>query len=169
VCYCHDCRAFVHWLKRDDLLDAHGGTDLVQLARARLEIIEGSSEIRCMRLSSKGLHRWYADCCRTPLGNTIPRIPYIGIVRSVFELPAANEISTFGPTSALNVRSAVGGPPPARPVLRGAAHVILLLAGWALRGLGHPTPLFDRENRPTVTPRVLTAEERQTLRDHSRA
>jgi hypothetical protein len=170
VCYCHDCRAFAHWLERDDLLNARGGTDLIQLARSRLEMTEGADQIRCMRLSPKGLHRWYAECCRTPLGNTIPRIPYVGVVRSAFELPLDDDASRFGEAISSSVRSAVGGPPPgAGLTFRGVVHVTRLLASWAVRGLGHPTPFFDRKNQPTVTPRVLTASERQKLREHPRA
>jgi hypothetical protein len=31
----------------------------------------------CLRLSDKGVFRWYTDCCRTPIGNTAasPRFP----------------------------------------------------------------------------------------------
>ncbi len=29
VCYCDDCQAFAHRLGRADLLDAHGGSDIV--------------------------------------------------------------------------------------------------------------------------------------------
>lgn len=55
VCYCADCQAFVRFLKRGDLLDVHGGTDIVQTAPANLEITEGRNQIRCVRLSAKGL------------------------------------------------------------------------------------------------------------------
>ena len=36
VCYCDDCQAFAHRLGRADLLDAHGGSDVVQVAPASL-------------------------------------------------------------------------------------------------------------------------------------
>jgi hypothetical protein len=36
VCYCVDCQAFAHHLRRADVLDAHGGSDIVQVAPARL-------------------------------------------------------------------------------------------------------------------------------------
>jgi hypothetical protein len=169
ICYCHDCRAFVHWLDRDDLIDAHGGTEIIQLARARLAITEGADQLRCMRLSSKGLYRWYAACCRTPLGNTIPWIPYVGVARSAFEGPRADDDSTFGETLFSNAGSAVGGAPPGGLTFRSVAHVGVLLASWALHGLGHPTPFFDRKNRPTLTPEVLSTAERDKLRQHPRA
>jgi len=36
VCYCDDCQAFLHHLGRADLLDANGGTDIIQVAPASL-------------------------------------------------------------------------------------------------------------------------------------
>jgi hypothetical protein len=170
VCYCHDCRAFAHWLGREDVMDARGGTEIVQLARARLEIIEGIDQLRCMRLTPRGLHRWYADCCKTPLGNTMPAIPFIGIARCAFEVPPEHLDGALGPILVANVDSAVGGARRGEGMtIRSLVHATRLLATWTLRRLGHPTPLFDRENRPTVTPRILTAAERQTLRQHPHA
>lgn len=169
VCYCHDCRAFAHWLAREDLLDARGGSEIIQLARGRLEITEGGDRLRCVRLSPKGMHRWYAECCRTPLGNTLPRIPFVGVVRSTFELPGTDTAATFGVITS-QFGPAIGGPPPgARFTVRGIAHVLRLVASWTVRGLGHPTPFFDRKNRPTATPRILTDAERQKLCEHPRA
>ena len=53
VCYCDDCQAFLHYLKRADLLDAHGGTDIVQVYSeapprlvgfARVDVAAGSAK-----------------------------------------------------------------------------------------------------------------------------
>jgi hypothetical protein len=44
----------------------------------------GVEALACISLSPKGLLRWYAECCRTPIGNT-PRdfkVPYVGLVHS---------------------------------------------------------------------------------------
>jgi hypothetical protein len=170
VCYCHDCRAFAHWLGREDVMDARGGTEIIQLARARLEITDGLERIRCMRLTAKGLHRWYADCCKTPLGNTVPAIPFVGIARGAFEVPPERLNETFGPLLVAQINSAVGDARRGEGMTaRGIFHVTRLLATWTLRRLGHPTPLFNRQNRPTVTPHLLTAAERQALREHPRA
>ncbi|MBI5518320.1 MAG: hypothetical protein HY909_31405 [Deltaproteobacteria bacterium] len=169
-CYCHDCRAYLHWLEREDLHDARGGTAIIQVARARFEVTEGTDQLQCVRLSPKGLHRWYARCCRTPIANTVPALPFVGIARGAFELPGAEDTATFGPRLSAWAGAALGGPPPgAGLTARGLVHVTRLLATWALLGHGHPTPLFDRENRPTVTPVVLSREERQRLREHPRA
>jgi hypothetical protein len=170
VCYCHDCRAFSHWLGRDELLDPHGGAPIVQLARARLEITAGFDQVMCMRLSPKGMHRWYAACCRSPLGNTFPSLPFVGLARSTLQIEEADFLGRLGPVLFAQAASAPGGPPPGKKLsARGLLHVVGLIATWFLRGRGHPTPFFDRHNRPVKEPQVLTPAERQTLREHPRA
>jgi len=171
VCYCHDCRAFLHWLERDDLVDERGGTEIIQTARSRFTIEQGQDQLQCVRLGPKGLHRWYAACCNSPLANTVPRIPFVGVARSVFELPAGDEDAKLGARiMSAHPRAAIGGAPPgARFTLRDALRVTGLLLAWSIRRLGHPTPFFDRSNRPIVEPRVLTEAERQKLRDRPRA
>lgn len=68
VCYCDDRQAFLHHLGRAELLDAQGGTDLVQIAPASLSFMQGTERIAGLRLSPNGLYRWYASCCKTPAG-----------------------------------------------------------------------------------------------------
>src|SRR5262249_31767225 len=81
VCYCDDCQAFAHHLGRADLLDPHGGTDIVQVAPASVAFDEGADRIEGVRLGPKGLYRWYAKCCNTPVGNTVsPAVAFVGIV-----------------------------------------------------------------------------------------
>jgi hypothetical protein len=167
VCYCRDCRAFARWLDRLDLLDAAGGTEIVQLGRARLEISSGVDRLRCVRLSQRGMHRWYSECCRTPLGNTIPRIPFVGLARAALDVPRDGDELLFGEPIGSDPASALGPALPG-PGPRAIARVVRLMTTWALRRLGHPTPFFDRHNRPTVAPRVLTPAERDALRDPPR-
>ena len=81
ICYCDDCQAFLQHIGRTDLLDPHGGTDIVQVAPASLTFDRGAERIVGVRLSPRGLYRWYASCCKTPVGNTVaPAIPFVGIV-----------------------------------------------------------------------------------------
>ncbi|HTO65548.1 MAG TPA: DUF6151 family protein, partial [Bradyrhizobium sp.] len=54
VCYCDDCQAYAHQLGRADLLDAKGGSDIVQLAPATLRFTRGQERIAGLRLSPKG-------------------------------------------------------------------------------------------------------------------
>ena len=86
VCYCDDCQAFAHQLGRADLLDPQGGSDIVQLAPASLTFLQGRHRIVGLRLGPKGLFRWYASCCNTPVGNTLtPAIPFVGVVAQAFD------------------------------------------------------------------------------------
>lgn len=43
ICYCDDCQAFLHHIGRSELLDAHGGTDIVQVAPADLRFHRGKA------------------------------------------------------------------------------------------------------------------------------
>src|SRR5215471_7175400 len=85
VCYCKDCQAFAHFLKRPDVLDPAGGTDIFQMPPGRVKLTAGTETVRCLRLSDKGVLRWYTDCCRTPIGNTAasPRFPVVAVVHSL--------------------------------------------------------------------------------------
>src|SRR5262245_34003449 len=76
VCYCDDCQAFLHHIGRAELLDARGGTDVVQLAPSTMVLDRGTDRVAGLQLREKGMNRWYASCCQTPLGNTLgPRLP----------------------------------------------------------------------------------------------
>jgi hypothetical protein len=153
VCYCDDCQAFARWLGRDDVLDPHGGTDIVQIAPVHVRFERGAEHLRCMRLTTKGLLRWYADCCRTPIGNTVSaRLPLIGVPRLCFDAPDAE--ARLGPAVGIHGRFAIDAPAgrihpkvPLAVVLR----LVRLVLRWRLTGQGSPSPFFDPA---TGTPRV---------------
>jgi hypothetical protein len=91
ICYCDDCQAFLHQLDRADLLDAQGGSDIVQIAPASLTFVAGRGRIVGLRLSPTGVYRWYASCCRMPLGNMLgPAIPFVGVLAQAFESATLN-------------------------------------------------------------------------------
>jgi len=165
VCYCDDCQAFLHHLGRADLLDAHGGTNIVQVAPASLTFERGTERIAGLRLTPKGLYRWYASCCKTPLGNTLsPAIPFVGVVAQAFENPDA----TFGePIGAILGKFAIGTPPAGSTKLnlRLLARALRMVIGWRLRGRAWPHPFFDRATRAPSHPlTILSRSEREALR-----
>jgi hypothetical protein len=164
-CYCDDCQAYIHHLGRADLLDAHGGSDIVQVAPASLVYTRGTARIAGLRLGPKGLYRWYAACCKTPLGNTVgPGIPFVGIVAQAFR--SADEI--FGPPiGGIFGKYAVGAAPPGTtgPNLRLLGRALGKVAGWKVRGATWPHPFFDRATRAPAYPvNVLSRDEREALR-----
>ncbi|HVH42108.1 MAG TPA: DUF6151 family protein [Labilithrix sp.] len=169
VCYCDDCQVYVHHLGRVDLLDEHGGTDLVQVSPSSLTFDRGTDRIAGLRLGPKGLFRWYASCCKTPLGNTTtPSLPFVGITHGAFPgIDASRRDELFGAPWRVQGKFAVGGPPEGATVsnVRGGARAARLVLGGKLRGKGWPNPFFDRttgERRYPVS--VLSKAERDALR-----
>src|SRR4051812_45695184 len=71
VCYCDDCQIYALHLGREDILDARGGTEALMSSPSQVTLSTGADQLRCVRLSPKGLYRWYAGCCNSPLGNTL--------------------------------------------------------------------------------------------------
>ena len=169
VCYCDDCQAYAHRLGRADLLDRQGGSDIVQVAPASLSFDRGADRLVGLRLSPKGLYRWYASCCNTPLGNTLgPGVPFVGILAQAFDAAGPRADDAFGkPIAASMGKFAVGGAPQGLPAIsaRQMLRVLGLVAGWRLGGKTWPHPFFDRATRAASRPlTVLMREERAALR-----
>lgn len=176
LCYCADCQLFAHFAAdADGILDAHGGTDILQMSAACLHIERGAEHLACLRLTPSGLFRWYADCCRTPIGNTLPSavLPFIGVVhRAIAEAedPAAYD-AAVGPCAArVYGKYAVGD----RSTLNAhdtaplglVARMALRMLRWRLAGAHRRHPLFDPDTgKPNVTPTVLAPEELEELRE----
>jgi hypothetical protein len=167
VCYCDDCQAFAHQLGRVDLLDAKGGSDIVQMAPAALSFTQGQHHVVGLQLKPKGLYRWYAKCCNTPVGNTLtPRIPFVGLLAPVLDEPRLDD-AVGVPSGAIFGKFAVGGPPPGStganvPLV---LQVIRRLLGWWLGRRTWPHPFFSRETgAPLYAVTVLSKEQREALR-----
>jgi hypothetical protein len=169
VCYCGDCQAFAHQLGRADLLNAQGGTGVVQLAPSSLTFLQGQHRIVGLRLGPKGLYRWYANCCNTPVGNTVtPAIPFVGIIANGFEPETRRADEVFGPpVGSILGKHAIGTPPAGStglnlPLLLRAIGKVL---GWRLRGNAWPHPFFRKgEDEPVYPVTVLSKEAREALR-----
>lgn len=171
VCFCNDCQAFARFLGREDITDAWGGTELFQIAQSRLRLTAGTDALRCVRLSAKGMHRWYCGECRTPVGNTLgPRLPFVGMIHSFIDWKGAGS----NPDAALGAlqvygfpEAALGGRPPQtrnNPQLIYLARIAAALGKWWVTGAGQPSPFFDATTRaPRANVRVLTPEERSAL------
>jgi hypothetical protein len=170
VCMCADCQSFAHHLGRADLLDAHGGSDIIQLAPDAVSFDRGTDKIAALRLGPKGPYRWYATCCKTPLGNTAkPSLPFVGIVYEAFReaRDPQRRDEVFGPSRAsMYGRDAIGEPPPGSTKLNIGflAHTLRMILGWKLRGRAWPHPFFDRASEPKFPVSVLSREERDAAR-----
>jgi len=168
LCYCKDCQAFARYLGNPDtVLDDMGGTDVVATLGNYVRFTGGTDRLACLSLTDRGLLRWYASCCRTPIGNTLRnfRVPYVGLVHTCLGTPAAIEAS-FGPVRMrVNTKSARGHPK-SMPLSQAAALLRffprVLLA--RLDGSYKTTPFFTVEGTPVVKRKVLTSTELATVK-----
>ena len=137
----------------------------------RVKLTAGADALRCLRLSDKGVLRWYTDCCRTPIANTAGAgFPVIGMIHSFMDHEAdgrSREEVLGPPLCRIYERSAVGplppdAPPP--PSLRTFVRRALKMLAWWVQGLARPSPFFDdRTKTPHSMPRVLAPSERAAL------
>jgi len=169
VCYCDDCQAFAHQLGRGDLLNAQGGTDIIQVAPASLTFVKGQHHIVGVRLTPKGLFRWHTTCCNTPVGNTLgPAIPFVGIVAQAFDGGPQRVDSVFGaPIGAILGKYAIGKAPAGSTGINLSVllRAITKVLGWRLRGRAWPHPFFQPKTREAIYPlTVLAHEQREALR-----
>ncbi|HTV24204.1 MAG TPA: DUF6151 family protein [Polyangiaceae bacterium] len=171
LCYCDDCQAFAHFLARSDILDERGGTDIFQMAPSRVQLTSELDSLACVRLSEKGMHRWYCRECKTPLGNTMgPGLPFVGVVHNFmrFEANGRTRDAVLGPPLArVQTKFATAGAPvpsPTLETLHAIARTVKLLGRWWLTRAGFPSPFFDEATKsPRATPRVLGTDERRAL------
>jgi hypothetical protein len=170
VCYCKDCQTFAHFLGRtDDVLDPQGGTDVVATHPQHVVLTQGLDALACVSLSPKGLLRWYASCCRTPIGNTSrnAKTAYVGLVHTCLEGAGVPIERSFGPvTLRLNTASATG---PVAHRSRGVLGSMFRFMGSMLAarigGSYRRTPFFDADSgAPIVEPQVLSLAERTALK-----
>lgn len=167
VCYCKDCQAFAQFLQNPEkLLDAAGGTEVIQTCSTHLRFTDGLSHLSCMRLSTNGLLRWYAGCCYTPIANTMAnsKLAFAGLFRQALPNDANSLDDTFGPVSCrCNSQSAIGEP---KPKNHGIWKAIFRLASMMLinriNGRYRQSPFFHN-GMPIVKPLVLSKEQRNTL------
>jgi len=166
VCYCNDCRAFVHSIGRAEILDEFGGSELFVTTPSQLRLTSGLENLRCLRLSEEGMLRWYWSCCNTPLANTLTAtgVPFVSIHRAFIDL---SNTGVLGPTRRVQARFALGPSPPKPQWSQSIATIlkimVFLLIG-RLRGSHKPNPLFV-DGMPAATPRVLSESERNALRE----
>ncbi|MEM7501601.1 MAG: DUF6151 family protein [Pseudomonadota bacterium] len=178
VCYCDDCQAFQHFLgQADAVLDAHGGTRIFQMSPGKVEFTEGSDQLACMRLGPKGVVRWYAACCNTPIGNTLatPALPFVGLICACMDLGAgeASFEQALGPLKCgVHGRFALGTP--IGVALHDSASISFVASflakslRWKLRGDHKRSPFFVGNGALRATPQVLTKPERDGV-DAARA
>jgi hypothetical protein len=164
VCYCKDCQAFARFLgQQNETLDAQGGSDIVQTLPKNVTFTQGADAIACMRLSDRGMVRWYAGCCKTPIGNTLEnyKISFVGLLHNCLETPERSLEDSFGAVRVYaNPQGAIGHP---RPKASGMGAAIWWLVKTILKARvngDYKRTAFFRDGRPIAIPRVISSAER---------
>ena len=169
TCCCMDCQSFARFLGTPGILDEAGGTDIVPMAPDALRFTAGFEQVACMTLGPKGLLRWYAACCRTPLAN-LPRDPkmfYCGLIVACLEdVPAGTLEARFGPRGAAVVQTGSALAPVRSSrwrVFRSVLGIAPGVIGAWLRRRRVGAPFLDGAGRPIREPETITREQRQAL------
>ena len=165
VCYCHDCQAFARHLGRSSaILNLQGGTDIFQLPPNAVVLTNGLDKVRCLRLTSGGMHRWYTDCCQTPIGNTLTAgWPFVGLIHS-FIAAGSQPDALLGPVRAhINTQHATGELTDAQKKAGNPPTMLLRLMYkmlmWKWQGRQKPSPFFTGKGIPLSEPKVLQVDQ----------
>ncbi len=161
ICCCCDCQAFAVYLGREeDVLDESGGTELFQMSQSQVTIQHGQDKLQSMRLSDKGLLRWYTSCCNTPVGTTMnAKMPFVGVVHSFIDVP--NRDAVLGPVKAVvQTQYAKGVPHYPKHFPKFPLGVTLGIVGklllWKLQGKQKPSVFFGDDGRPVSKPIIAS-------------
>jgi Family of unknown function (DUF6151) len=166
VCYCRDCQAFARFLGQEsETLDAQGGSEIVQILPKNVTFTQGTEALACMRLTEKGMVRWYAGCCKTPIGNTLEnyKISFVGLLHDCLETSGRPLQSSFGAIRTYAYpQGAIGDP---KPKARGMGTTIWWfmknIVKARVNGDYQRTPFF-KDGKPITSPRVISSAERET-------
>jgi len=159
ACCCDDCQRFAEHLDNaDTVLDEYGGTDIFQMPISYVTISQGKQHIACVRLSSKGLHRWYAKCCNTPIGNTLgPGGAFIGLIHSFMHNAGTRDRDLGISRGYIQTKFATKDVPseqiasPLGTILRS----LLKLLVWKIEGFSKPSSFFTESGEPITQPTIL--------------
>lgn len=174
VCLCADCQAYAHYLgQTGDVLDQNGGTDIFPVTPRQFKFTKGQDQLRCLRLTEKGMIRWFTNCCRTPIANSMAssKFPFAGVVHTMLDHanPGRDRTELIGPIRArIFGKQGIGplprGTSPTAPIMFILKTVKHLLVAY-VRGEQQPSPFFSAATGlPTMKPYVLNHQERQSLR-----
>lgn len=160
ICHCKDCRAAELFHNRPD--PAPNGVALFQTVPDAISISRGRDQLALMRMSPKGVMRWYARCCGTPMFNTLarPQLPFVGILANCIP-----ERDRLGRVQAVGFMPTPGaGAPRHKGAMFMVWRLMIRMIASRLSGRWKETPFFDIETgNPSQPAIVLTKEQRRTL------
>ena len=111
---------------------------------ANLRFTEGKENIRCLKHTDKGLLRWYAGCCDTPLANAPAGMPFVGLLHVCDTEPALRD-EKLGPVRSYAFpEEAKGSLPPEYKggLVRLVVRFLGQMVWWRITGQGYTSPLL---------------------------
>ncbi|WP_306045596.1 DUF6151 family protein [Nioella sp. MMSF_3534] len=153
VCHCNSCARAMRLSGLGD--SAAGGVDLWQTTPDRIEIATGADRLIPVQLSPKGLFRWTAQCCDTPMINTFgsPALPFAGILTGNLSDPAP-----LGPVIAHGFVTGPNGKQRHQNGGRVIWRFVKRTVAAKLGRRGRQTPFFNADgspiNAPVLAPRA---------------
>lgn len=163
ICGCSSCQAYAAFLQREpSMLDRYGGTDLFQISPQSLRFSEGFDYVIGMRLSRNGPLRWYADCCKTPIANTlkISNVPFMAVhCEALARIYTQNDRTSI--IGRVRARVNSDGNAPDTGAWQTALMLIRfcpMILKWRLLGHHKHSPFFDSKTGlplRTVVPRTM--------------
>ncbi len=172
VCHCDDCQAFAKYLGREDvILTKNLGTELFQVTPNQLHITKGKDSLACMKLKPKGLCRWYTNCCKTPVANTINgKMAFNGVYHRFIEFESMEipKEEALGAVQTYCMTQYGQGEFPKNSHLKypisATLKIIKMLLGGLIFGTNRPNQFFDEVTlMPISKPTVLSLLEREEL------
>lgn len=169
VCCCNDCQQFARVLGQEKkVLDKFGGTEVIQITPAQISIDKGLENLKCLKLSTKGIIRWYCGHCHTPVANTISaRLPFVGLHQAFVKDKAA--VNTYmGPViQYIQTRHALEIPTGIKTAKGFPLNLLvktfyrLILA--TMKRKNRPNPFFTQSGEPISAPQTMTENGRLPL------
>lgn len=170
ACYCRDCQAFARFLgKPERMLDAAGGTEVIGMLPGRVHFTSGAEQLACITLTPRGPYRWYAQCCRSAIGNTsrAPRTPFVTLHLRALAAPPEQITRAFGRSSFVFSAESATSTVAKRPLgmLVALPKIIWNVIYARATGAWRINPFFvPGSDTPIRAPQVLSKEERYALR-----
>ncbi|NVO55727.1 hypothetical protein HW561_07990 [Rhodobacteraceae bacterium B1Z28] len=159
ACFCQDCRAAQLYFGQPD--PAPGPVEILQITPEEIEIETGLEHLAVMRLSPRGMLRWYANCCNAPLATTsrTPKFPFAGFILQRITNPQG-----LGPITTRGFVPQPNGKQKHERLGHAIFGMLNRVARSRLSGSWKNTPFFNHKtSEPVVTPTVISKSERAAL------
>ena len=147
--------------------DSRGGAEFVATRAEHVAFEAGTEHLACLSLSEKGLLRWYAACCNTPIANTTRdwKFSYVGLIKTCLMADSESFDRSFSKLQMrVNTSSAKQAPP--GMLLQTAAALmgfIPRVIASRVTGSYRQTPFFvSPEGLPSAKVYVLSESERKS-------